>query len=518
MNVRMFPRLAWIGLALVGAAACAPDDDVNDARPISWWEGDGLTLLDASQDPDGARFELAAGDLEVGAAAGGTLRIRNTGAGVLEIHARDLPEALSVSLPGPIERNAQAEVVFSLTPREPGAIRHLFDLYTNDPLYSSVRVRVVARAVTSDPDDPDDPIVEDPEDPEDPVDPDPGEDDPVDPEDPSACQAESDEFSVVRKLDVLWVMDNSGSSVIGRPLIASLWTDFVNDAADVDFHVGVTTTGLTPGGQCPGGALGGENGRLFPVDGTSPRIISSAMTPADQDQAWRNNAQVGDCHYDEQPYEAARLALSPPLVDHADDPGTLEPNDGNVGFLRADADLAIVFVTDERDHASDLPGNTWLPADYVDFFQSLKPGRPEAVKLHLVGGDRSGVPRSCQVDDGDRLLVGVDATGGSFFDICTPQADWAAMVQDLSLSVFGHTGATYRLTGAPEDSNGDGVVDERDVEVKVDGVQLAPISPLGDIVWSLDADTNTIRFEPPWVPATSSQVEVGYSTGCPLAD
>jgi len=373
MKVAKHARFVWIGFALAGVAACLPIDEIESPRPISWWEGDALTNLRPSEDPDGARFELALGDLEVGSTARGTIRVRNTGAGALEIASKALPEAVVVQVPGPIEAFGRAEVAVSATPLEQGAFRYVFDLKTNDPIFANVRFRVVGRAVTTsdvddpdveDPDDPEDPGTVDPEDPTDPGTDDPDEpgddpadpgDDPADPDDEEptepACGEQSDTFSATRKTDVLWVIDNSGV-VPYYGLLSPNWSDFVSAAGGVDFHVGVTTTGLfslSPGTGCRGGADGGENGRLFPVDGSTPRIISSAMPAADQAAAWFANADVGECHFDEQPYEAARRALSPPLVDHADDPSTQTPNDGNLGFLRPDADLAIVFITDERD-------------------------------------------------------------------------------------------------------------------------------------------------------------------------
>jgi len=105
------------------------------------------------------------------------------------------------------------------------------------------------------------------------------------------------------------------------------------------------------------------------------------MPVAQQEALWRANTTIGMCHYDEQPYEAARRALSPPLVDHADDPRTPEPDDGNLGFLRPDADLAIIFVTDEPDQST---SHGLTPSGYISFFRSLKPGRAGMVRLHAI--------------------------------------------------------------------------------------------------------------------------------------
>jgi len=541
------PLLVCSILALA-VAACGPTvDELKSVSPVASWEGAGLTNLDPSLDPDGARFELAIREAPVGQPANTALRVRNSGATPLRLVETSAPSEVSVSLPGEVPQGGDADLEISVLVQEAGPYRFLVDLGSNDPFFPVVRVRVIGRAISDGGDEePDDPAIGDPNLPEedDPADPgegdpsDPGEDDPADPgeDDPSdpgdddpadpgddepadpapACWEHSDAFTAERKIDVLWVIDNS-ASVQGAYEVSLWWSEFVAAAAGVDYQVGVTTTGLSAVSdvQCPGGASGGENGRLFPVDGSSPRVIDASMSMADQDAAWRVNSQVGYCHFDEQPYEAARRALSSPLVDHADDPRTIEPDDGNLGFLRADADLAIVSFTDELDQST---GHGMLPSDYVAFFQSLKPGAPESVRLHAITGPRVGAPRSCSASHGDRLIYGVDATGGTFHSICTPLYDWPAMFLDLSRGVFDGVGTTFRLAEAPDDDDGDGVVDGADLVVRVDGVLVSPLTPLGELAWQYDSGLNAIRFEPPFRPAPGSSVSVDYRVPCPESD
>src|SRR5207248_1318178 len=124
-------------------------------------------------------------------------------------------------------------------------------------------------------------------------------------------------------------------------------------------------TGLIQAGpSCPGGANGGEAGRLFPVDGSRSRIVSSAAGTAAATIA--QNVQVGICHNLVQGLESMRAALSDPLVHNTDDPRTAQPNDGNDGFLRGSARLAVVFLSDEDDHSG------FDPASYAQFLKSVK--------------------------------------------------------------------------------------------------------------------------------------------------
>ncbi len=136
-------------------------------------------------------------------------------------------------------------------------------------------------------------------------------------------------------------------------------------ARAVDINVGVTSTGLVPrSSQCGGGARGGENGRLFPIDNSRPRIVSS--TRADAVSLIQQNLGVGTCHNLEQGLEAMRQALSSPLIDHQKDPRTPDPNDGNLGLLRPPAQLAVIILSDEDDHSG------FDPVTYAQFIRSVK--------------------------------------------------------------------------------------------------------------------------------------------------
>ncbi|MGC4116593.1 MAG: choice-of-anchor D domain-containing protein [Myxococcales bacterium] len=174
-----------------------------------------------------------------------------------------------------------------------------------------------------------------------------------------------------QQVDVLFVLDNSGSMSDKQAAIASNLSSFLLKARNenVDYHLAVTTTGLEPsdGGwtDCPGGVSGGEAGRLFPADNSGPRLL----TPRTPDAAavWDAMTHVGTCHWLEQGLEASLRALTTPLVDHADDARTLLPDDGNLGFYRPQAKLVVIYVSDEDDQSDSSV------ASYLAFFKALKP-------------------------------------------------------------------------------------------------------------------------------------------------
>ncbi len=296
------------------------------------------------------------------------------------------------------------------------------------------------------------------------------------------------------KVDVLFVIDNSGSMMEEQQSLARNFAAFMSAAQTqrIDYHIGVTTTGLdaSPGGwtQCPGGVEGGENGRLFPANGSSPRIITPATVNAAE--VFARNVQVGWCHWNEQGLDGAFKALSTPLIYAADDTRTPLPNDGNLGFLRPDAKLAIVFVTDEEDFS------TQSVAYYETFFRALKNNDPALLTISAIAGPENLASCPTASSVGSRYLALARATGGVVESICT--ADWAASLQKLSDSAFGAR-RSFRLSENPSDA--------ARIEVRVDGVLLTS-------GWRYDAGSQSVIFEEGAVPAPGAVIEVTYPTGC----
>jgi len=296
------------------------------------------------------------------------------------------------------------------------------------------------------------------------------------------------------KVDVLFVVDNSGSMTEEQTSLSRNFAAFMTaaQALGVDYHIGVTTTGLepSPGGwtQCPGGAQGGENGRLFPVDNSTPRII----TPDTPDAAsvFATNVQVGICHWNERGLGAAYRALSAPLVNSADDPTTALPNDGNLGFLRDDAKLAIIFISDEDDSSDQT----------VDFYESfllgVKNGDRGMLAISAIVGplDLSTCPTAS--GSGTRYISLTQKLGGIVESICTP--DWAASLTNLSSNAFGAR-RQFPLSAAP--------ADPAQIRVFVSGAQVTA-------GWAYDAGSNSVIFSDGSAPPPGSTIEINYPVAC----
>ena len=161
-----------------------------------------------------------------------------------------------------------------------------------------------------------------------------------------------------RKVDVLFVVDNSASIGEELPLVAAAYEVFFEQLASSelglpDVHVGAITTDLGAGGYnisgCDGSGDGGVLQNQPQVEGCLAPDERFLVDVAEPDGTRRTNYSgtlaeavaciapnvFNGCNF-EQPLQAMRRALD----------GSNAENDG---FLRPDALLAIVMITDEDD-------------------------------------------------------------------------------------------------------------------------------------------------------------------------
>jgi hypothetical protein len=304
----------------------------------------------------------------------------------------------------------------------------------------------------------------------------------------SASSTQTDTFIEGQpgQVDVLFVVDNTASMLEESPRLVASMPTFASSAlaTGVDLHVGVTTTGIDPtGASCPGGAQGGEGGRLFPANNSAPRIFTNG-TP-NLGTALQQAVQVGECAYEQEGLEAMRRALTPPLVDHADAPGTPLGNDGNLGFYRETASLAVVVVSDDDDTSPDTVST------YVRFLQQLK-GAGAAGRASLYAIVPSGETCPSASGQGLRYAEAATRTGGAIESICAP--DFGPLLDDVVGRAFSAQ-TRFPLSGTP---------DAAGVAVTVDG---APATG-----WVYEPVSNTVIFAAP--PPPGSKIEVTYSRGC----
>ena len=170
--------------------------------------------------------------------------------------------------------------------------------------------------------------------------------------------------------------------------------------------------------------------------------------------------------------------------------GNTDAGECNEGFLREDALLALVGITDEPEQS--VNPYTY----YVSLFQSLK-ADSDAVRVHAVAGD---YPTGCDgAMAGTGLYEATVATGGLYLSICD---DWGDILGHLGSGVGGSvTTGSFELSEMPVAAS---------LEVQVDG-SLAE-------GWTYNEVDNSVDFSEDSRPAGGSTVEIRYATrpdGCP---
>lgn len=318
------------------------------------------------------------------------------------------------------------------------------------------------------------------------------------------------------KVDVLWVVDDSGSMSPYQNLLAANFPTFFeeSDVSAADYHIAVTTT-LALDANCIPDFSGAstcaddEMAGYYTSCGGNERFLTPASnSPADQ---FTCNVKVSDSgnvnpsrstsDAAEAGLQAARSFLEPPNID---DPAI------NGGFLRDDAKLHVIIVSDEPDFSEG-------PIDlYVDFFRNLKGFRNDSL---VAVSAIAGPPNGCTWTDssGTAVTVGadsrysdaVDALNGRFQSIC--DADWTTMMSNLGLASLGLKVEFFLSRAA----------DAATLTVCVrDGsptATCAPVSQTSDGAangYFYDPSANSIVFNPGSVPARGSRVEVHYETYC----
>ncbi len=204
--------------------------------------------------------------------------------------------------------------------------------------------------------------------------------------------------------DILFVVDNSGSMREEQENLADNFELFINELAGTgNYRIAVITTDQSSVGDEERAGLATflfsdvepYRARLrfdldfctdtgiplgcFRGDDPAARIIdSSALSPQDQVAFFQRNVRVGTCGSGtEQGLRAMENALS-----------KLDGGQCNTGFVRPDANLVLIFVSDENDD-DDAP-----IADYVQFLGTIK--SYDQIRVATIVGFADGSAADCR--------------------------------------------------------------------------------------------------------------------------
>ncbi len=260
-------------------------------------------------------------------------------------------------------------------------------------------------------------------------------------------------------IDVIWVVDNSGSMSTFQQNLASNVGFFINVFINgsADYRVAVITTDSY------------EFNDFISAGDPNAEIAMSSMILVGLGGSG-NEAGIA-------------------MAERSLKIGDAKPG-GN--FFREEATLIIIFVSDERDHSG-----SW--SNYISFFDTVKP-QGKFVPYGVFGD----VPNGCSYSNGNIFRSAdaglgywnlIDHYGGTWFSICSN--DWGVQLQQLAHEV------TSRDVFILE--NLDPIVDT--IEVKVNG-QITHD-------WSYESSLNAVVFNNGHIPEAGQTITVDYAIwGC----
>lgn len=295
------------------------------------------------------------------------------------------------------------------------------------------------------------------------------------------------------QVDVLLVVDNSGSMEPFQQKLAAEFDGFVSffTAANVDYQIGVVTTAVAPSipyGVCTPAIVGD-------IPPTGELVDGIILTPdtKDADQVFADLVNVGTCGSgSEMGLEASWVALT-------------EKAEINGDFLRPDAMLSILYVSDEQD-SSPSPVR-----DYINGFQT-EVKDPAIRDSFNASGFVVTADDTCTGDQayyahvGSRYLEMIEETAGITADICAD--DYTSKITDLSLRAARFQD-TFYLSKEPDVSSLVVTVDA--VEVPCDAGQWT-FERVDDPEGGPD-DVPAVVFDREQLPPAGATILVSYFTG-----
>lgn len=309
------------------------------------------------------------------------------------------------------------------------------------------------------------------------------------------------EAYVQRKIDILWVIDNSGSMASSQTNLANNFNSFINRFSQLnyDFHMGVTTTDAylayhyhnDSRSKLRDGA-GSNHSGVFIIDKDTPNMTQTFIT---------NITQGIGGNGDERAFSSLEHTLG---------------NQLNNGFLRAGAFLAVIVVSDEDDFShydwqngtssyvftENYNNSTMFPiSHFTSYLDGLTASDAttgirnysvstisitDSTCLAQLNGNSQKVSQRYQ-----QLAI---ATGGTVGSLCDDFGNTLQMISDKVIELS----TVFQLSREPY---------EQSIVVTVDGAVVPKDATNG---WSYDAAALTISFHGTAIPAAGADVRIAF--------
>ena len=319
------------------------------------------------------------------------------------------------------------------------------------------------------------------------------------------------------KVDVLFVVDNSGSMSDEQKSLSNNFGSLLTSAAtwSTDYNLGVVTTDMEENNPMAGKLMGPDSvsggGFVSNYKESLPRYVKAVDSAQFKDMVKVGDSGSGT----EQGLKAAQTALTSPhtttvlpvtecvidedcpasfqCVPSHEEPGKSFCGGWNMGFMRDDASLEVVFVSDEED-SSEADLNF-----YVDFLKALKGFANENLfHAHAIVGPNGGCDGpGGSAADGSRYRFVANETGGVTHSIC--DANWSAKLNDIGDVAFGLKVQFFLTRPAVPDS----------LTVTVAGQSCTQ-------GWNYDQDSNSVIFDEtsPCMPQVGEEISIHYEVIC----
>lgn len=178
-----------------------------------------------------------------------------------------------------------------------------------------------------------------------------------------------------RPIDVLFMVDDSPSMADDQNILATNFQSFIGSFKNfqVDFHIGAVSSDMRKSDR-------------------KGQLVAPFLTPTtpDLEGAFTKMVNVGDKgSANEQGINAVMTALTEPLLSTT-----------NKGFVRPDADLAVIFLTDENDSSPQTA------QEAIDFLKNFK-NDPEAITVAAI------------LDFGGSLFCGLGASNWKYAQVAS---------------------------------------------------------------------------------------------------
>ena len=260
-----------------------------------------------------------------------------------------------------------------------------------------------------------------------------------------------------KKLDIIWVIDNSGSMAEEQASLGTNFSAFINDFIDenVDFKMGVTTTDTRTSG-------GGQAYSTSLTDLTSAKAQANE-TRFKSDFARHVNVGIrGDGR--EKGLQASESFI----------------NRYKASWMRDDAYLVVVYLSDEEDQS---------PKSKEDYLASLRSAKVNDgyVKAYSIVNTLNNCPSNVTCGF-ERYAYQAEQTGGGLADITS---NFATVLNDMGQQIINLLDS-FPLANDPVPGS---------IEVRVNGVVQAS-------GWSVTG--RQLKFDAGSVPAVGASVQVRY--------